>query len=49
MMTKKTDFLLFIVLIILCLNVNAQDIYEPNKVEVDQIIIDGVLSPKHLI
>ena len=45
MMTKKTGFLLFIVLIILCLNVNAQDIYEPNKVEVDQIIIDGVLSP----
>ena len=44
-MPKKISVLLFIVLIISFLNVNAQDIYEPNKVEVDQIVIDGVLSP----
>lgn len=45
MMPKRISFLLFIVLIISFLNVNAQDIYEPNKVKVDQIVIDGVLSP----
>ena len=45
MMLKRIIFWLFIVLIISFLNVNAQDIYEPNKVKVDQIVIDGVLSP----